>query len=95
VAEESRNKHYLPCVSIGIRNSLLECVGVVLLLCTTAEHTNRELSEQVANLLDQLGVHTLHLASTAGSSPCHAATHQGEENWYVHLEQEWPSEILQ
>jgi hypothetical protein len=95
VAEESGNKHYLPCISIGVCNSLLERVGVVLLLCTTAEHTNRELSEQMANLLDQLGVHTLHLAGAAGSSPRHTATHQGEENWYGHLEQEWPSEILQ
>jgi len=66
---------------VGLRNSLLLRVDMVLYLCSTAEHTNGELSEQVANLPDQLGLHTLHLTSTAGRRTHHPSTYQGEDYW--------------
>lgn len=79
VAEECWSKHYLLCVPVGICNSLPECVDMVLHLCCTAEHTHRKLPEQMADLLDQLGLHNLHCTGTAGRWAHHSATHQGED----------------
>lgn len=83
VAEECRSKHNLPGVPMAVWNSLLGSVDIIIYLCCTAEHINRKLSEQVANILDKLGLHTLHRTSTVGRGPHHAATHQGEDNWCV------------
>lgn len=60
---------------------------MVIFLCRAAEHADRKLSEQVANISDELGLHALHRTSATGRRPRHPAACQGEENWCVQQEQ--------
>lgn len=83
MAEGCYSKHYLLCVPVGVRIFLPECVDMVLYLSQTAEHTHRKLPEQMADLLDQLGLHTLHRTSTVGCRAHQSPTQNGEGYWYV------------
>lgn len=87
VAEESWSKCNLSCVPVGIWNSLPGCMDMVNHLCCKAEHTGGKLPEQVANILDKLGLHPLHHSSIAGCRTHHSANCQGEEKWCVLQEQ--------